>query len=91
MPNVLGYKNLLNSMHQAPNLERLFCKSEYISAEQNFEVTSCGKNFVCCFSKKKTFIYIEKQELCLHCYLVRLQRRIYWPNWLFGEGKNKHL
>ena len=56
MPNVLGYKNLLNSMYQAPNLERLFCKSEYISVEQNFEVTSCGKNFVYCFSKKKTFI-----------------------------------
>ena len=34
MPNVFRDKILINSMRQAPNLERLLCKSEFMSVEE---------------------------------------------------------
>ena len=38
---------LVNSKRQPPSLERLLCKSEYIHPN-NYGVTKCGKNCVCC-------------------------------------------
>ena len=48
MLNAFSSKKLINSMNQGPILERLLCKSKFMPAEENFHVTSCGKNCVCC-------------------------------------------
>ena len=48
MSNVFGSKKLINSMRQAPDLERLLCKSKFMPVEKNFHVNSCGKSCVCC-------------------------------------------
>ena len=47
MLNAFSSKKLINSMNQGPKLERLLCKSKFIPVEENFHVTSCGKNCVC--------------------------------------------
>ena len=48
MFNVISDNKLINSMRQASNLERLLCKSKFMLIEENFHVSSCGKNCVCC-------------------------------------------
>ena len=48
MSNVFNGKKLINSMPQAPNVERLLRKSKFMSVEEHFHVNSCGKNCVCC-------------------------------------------
>ena len=63
IPNVLGNKKLVNSMRQAPNLERILCKSKYISAEKHFQVPSCGKYCVCFFPKKKLSFNWKRRNL----------------------------
>ena len=43
---IIGY-NLINSKRQPPSLERLLCKTNYIT-EEKIKVSKCGKNCVCC-------------------------------------------
>ena len=54
-------KNPKNSMRQAPNLERLLCKSKFMPVEEHFQVNSCGKNFVCCPYLLKASSYLFKR------------------------------
>ena len=61
MPNVFNGKKLINSMRQAPNLERLLCKSKFMSVEEHFHVNSCGKNCVCCPYLLKVSSYLFKK------------------------------
>ena len=55
---VFSSKKLINSMRQAPNLERLLCKSKFMPVEENFHFTSCGKNCVCCLYLLKASSYL---------------------------------
>ena len=54
-------KKLRNSMCQAPNLERLLCKSKFMPVEEHFRVNSCGKNCVCCPYLLKASCYLFKR------------------------------
>ena len=47
-------------MRQAPNLERLLCKSKFMPVEEHFHVSSCGKNCVCCPYLLKATSYLFK-------------------------------
>ena len=58
---VFSSKKLINSMRQAPNLERLLCKSKFMPVEENFHFTSCGKNCVCCLYLLKASSYLFKR------------------------------
>jgi len=44
------FKNyrLIDSKRQAPNLEKLLCKSQFLSQEQVFRTSNCGKHCFCC-------------------------------------------
>ena len=48
-------------MRQAPNLERLLCKSKFMTVEEHFHVNSCGKNCVCCPYLLKASSYLFKR------------------------------
>ena len=61
MSNVFNGKKLINSMRQAPNLERLLCKSKFMPVEEHFHVNSCGKNCVCCPYLLKASSYLFKR------------------------------
>ena len=61
MSNVFNGKKLINSMRQAPNLERLLCKSKFMPVQEHFHVNSCGKNCVCCPYLLKAFSYLFKR------------------------------
>ena len=61
MSNVFNGKKLINSMRQAPNLERLLCKSKFKPVEEHFHVDSCGKNGVCCPYLLKASSYLFKR------------------------------
>ena len=61
MSNVFNGKKLINSMRQAPNLERLLCKSKFLPVEEHFHVNSCGKNYVCCPYLLKASSYLFKR------------------------------
>ena len=104
MSNVFNGKKLINSMRQAPNLERLLCKSKFMPIEEHFHVDSCGKNCVCCPYLLKASSYLfkrvnkvfflknnfncESRNLILCRYLSRMPRRVYWRDWLFGKGED---
>ena len=48
MSNIVAHnKNFINAKKQPPNLQRILCKSQYISKDK-IKVTKCGKNCVCC-------------------------------------------
>ena len=70
----MGNKKLINSMRQAPNLERTFCKSKYISAEKHFQVHSCGKYCVW-FFPKKNFHLIGRGGTLFTLLLVKAARK----------------
>ena len=59
--NVFNGKKLINSLRQAPNLERLLCKSKFMLVEEHFYVNSYGKNCVCCPHLLKTSCYLFKR------------------------------
>ena len=61
MPNMFYGKKLIKCMHQAPNLERLLCKSKFMPVEEHFQVNSCGKNCVCCPYLLKASSYLFKR------------------------------
>ena len=61
MPNVFRDKILINSMRQAPNLERLLCKSEFMSVEETFHVNSFTKSCVCSSYLLKASSYLLKR------------------------------
>ena len=48
MSKVTEKKTLINSKRQAPNLQRLLCKSNFHSTEVAYQTKHCGKNCVCC-------------------------------------------
>ena len=50
-----------DSMRQAPNLERLLCKSKLMPVEEHFHVNSCGKNCVCSPYLLKASSYLFKR------------------------------
>ena len=61
MSNVFNGKKLIISMRQAPNLERLLCKSKFMLVEEHFHVNSCGKICVCCPYLLKASSYLFKR------------------------------
>ena len=61
MSNVFNGKKLINSMRQAPNLERLLWKSKFMPVEEHFHVYSCGKNCICCPYLLKASSYLFKR------------------------------
>ena len=61
MSNVFNGKKLIKSMRQAPNLERLLCKSKFMPVEEHFHVNSCGKNCICCPYLLKASSYLFKR------------------------------
>ena len=48
-------------MRHAPNLERVLCKSKFMSVEKFFRVNSCGKNCVCSPYLLKACSYLFKR------------------------------
>ena len=54
-------EKLINFMCQAPNLERLSCKSKFMPVEENFHVNSCGRNCICCPYLLKISCYLFKR------------------------------
>ena len=48
-------------MRQAPNLERLLCKSKFMPVEEHFHVNFCGKNCICCPYLLKAPSYLFKR------------------------------
>ena len=93
MPNVFKGRKLINSLRQAPNLERLLCKSKFMPVEERCHVNSCGKNCVCCpyllkvssylFKRVNKVFFLKNNFNCesrkpyLCRYLSRLPRRVY--------------
>ena len=61
MSNVFSGKKLINSICQAPNLERLLCKSRFMPVEENFPVNCCGKYCICCPYLLKSSSYLFKR------------------------------
>ena len=59
--NVFNGKKLINSMRQAPNLERLLFKSKFTPVEEHFHVNSYGKNCVRCPYLLKVSSYLFKR------------------------------
>jgi len=53
---------LINSKRQAPNLERILCKSEFHTSEQTFTVKKCGKSCFCCNYVKESNTYIFRHN-----------------------------
>ena len=58
---VFNGKNLINSMSEAPNLERLLCKSKFMPVEENFHVNSYWKSCICCPYLLKAPSYLFKR------------------------------
>ena len=46
MSNIFQRKELVKSMRQARNLDRLLCRSKFVSQRKNPEVKNCGKHCV---------------------------------------------
>ena len=66
MSNVFNGKKLINSMRQAPNLERLLWKSKFMPVEEHFHVYSCGKNCICCpyLLKASSYLFKRVNKVC---------------------------
>ena len=56
MSSIFQRKKLIKSMSQAPNLDRLLCRSKSESQHKNHEV-KIGKNCISCPDLLKTFLY----------------------------------
>ena len=106
MSNVFNGKRLINSMRQAPNLERLLCKSKVMPVEGHFHVNSCGKNCVCypyllkassyLFKRvNKVFflkiILIARAETLFMSLFVKDAKKSILGEWLFGKEEDKCL
>ena len=61
MPNIFQRKELVKSMSQAPNIDRLLCGSKFESQQKSHEVKICGKNFVSCSYLLKASLYHFKR------------------------------
>lgn len=48
LENVFRNKTLIHSTRQAPNLERILCKSKFVSEKQTYRTSKCGKSCYCC-------------------------------------------
>ena len=74
LENVFRNKTLINCTRQAPNLERILCKSKFIYEKQTYKSSKCGKNCYCCpyilesstykFKKVKKDFYIKTNFNC---------------------------
>ena len=61
MSNIFKTKKLVKSMRQAPNLERLLCRSKFGSQHKNHEVKNCRKNCVSSIYLLKASLHQFKQ------------------------------
>ena len=62
MYNVFSCKKQIKYMDQALNLERLLCKSKLMLVEENLDVNSCGRNYLCYPYLLKTSSYLFKKS-----------------------------